>query len=102
MEEYLMRKRKLLATLTVGLGLTLTLAACGGKDKASSADGAGDIKGNTVALVTDVGGIDDKSFNQSAWEGLQAWGKENNLKKGKNGFDYLQSKSDADYTTNLN
>ena len=45
-----MRKRKLLATLTVGLGLTLTLAACGGKDKASSADGAGDIKGNTVLI----------------------------------------------------
>ena len=26
----------------------------------------------TVAMVTDVGGVDDKSFNQSAWEGLQA------------------------------
>ncbi len=25
----------------------------------------------SVAMVTDVGGIDDKSFNQSAWEGLQ-------------------------------
>lgn len=97
-----MRKRKLLAPLTVGLGLTLTLAACGGKDKASSADGAGDIKGNTVALVTDVGGIDDKSFNQSAWEGLQAWGKEHKVKKGKDGYNYLQSNSDSDYVTNLN
>ena len=26
--------------------------------------------------VTDIGGVDDRSFNQSAWEGLEAWGKE--------------------------
>ena len=53
-------------------------------------------------MVTDVGGVDDKSFNQSAWEGLKTFGKENDLEKGKNGFDYLQSQSDADYATNLN
>ncbi len=41
-----------------------------------------------AAIVTDTGGVDDKSFNQSAWEGLQAWGKENGLSKG-NGFDLL-------------
>ena len=56
----------------------------------------------SVAMVTDVGGVDDKSFNQSAWEGLQEFGEENGLKKGKGGYDYLQSKSDADYATNLN
>ena len=33
----------------------------------------------SVAMVTDVGGVDDKSFNQSVWEGLQKWGKENKL-----------------------
>lgn len=53
-------------------------------------------------MVTDVGGVDDKSFNQSAWEGVQAYGKENNLKEGNGGFAYLQSKSDADYESNLN
>ena len=30
------------------------------------------------------------------------FGKENGLTKGKGGYDYLQSKSDADYSTNLN
>lgn len=55
----------------------------------------------TAAIVTDVGGIDDKSFNQSAWEGLEAWGKKNNLKQGTNGYNYLQSKSAADYKTNF-
>ena len=53
-------------------------------------------------MVTDVGGVDDKSFNQSAWEGVQAYGKEHDLSKGDGGFDYLQSASDADYETNLN
>lgn len=55
----------------------------------------------TVAMVTDVGGVDDKSFNQSAWEGLQAFGKENNLSQGVEGYDYFQSQSDSDYITNL-
>lgn len=85
----------------VGLGLAsvalLGLAACG--NRASRTDGKAktDLK---VAMVTDVGGVDDKSFNQSAWEGLQAWGKENNLSKG-NGYDYFQSSSESDYTNNL-
>jgi basic membrane protein A len=29
---------------------------------------------HTVALITDTGGVDDRSFNQSAWEGLQKLG----------------------------
>lgn len=41
-------------------------------------------------MVTDVGGVDDKSFNQSAWEGLTKFGKDNNLKKNE-GYRYLQS-----------
>jgi len=54
-----------------------------------------------AAIVTDTGGVDDKSFNQSAWEGLQAWGKEHNLAKDK-GYTYFQSTSEADYANNLN
>ncbi|WP_124057464.1 BMP family lipoprotein [Vaginisenegalia massiliensis] len=53
-------------------------------------------------IITDVGGVDDKSFNQSAWEGLQEFGKANKLEKGVGGFDYIQSNSDSDYVTNLN
>ena len=30
----------------------------------------------SLMLVSDVGGIDDKSFNQGAWEGAQAWAEE--------------------------
>lgn len=55
----------------------------------------------TAAIITDVGGVDDKSFNQSAWEGLKSWGKENKLSQGRNGYNYFQSKSASDYKTNF-
>src|SRR5699024_3980351 len=57
---------------------------------------------NTVALVTDGGGIDDKSFTQSAWEGMKVWGKQHDLKKGVNGYNYAQSNSDSEFTPNVN
>jgi basic membrane protein A and related proteins len=53
-----------------------------------------------VGFVTDIGGIDDKSFNQGTWEGIKLFGKENNLKEGKE-IKYLQSTAEADYVPNL-
>lgn len=35
--------------------------------------------GYELSLVTDVGTIDDKSFNQGSWEGLERYGKDHNL-----------------------
>ena len=51
----------------------------------------------SLMLVADVGGIDDKSFNQGAWEGALAWSEETG-----NQVDYLHSQNDSDYVTNLN
>ena len=45
--------------------------------------------------------MDDKSFNQSSWEGLQAWGKEHDLPEGSKGYAYIQSNDATDYTTNI-
>ncbi|MBG9985860.1 BMP family ABC transporter substrate-binding protein [Facklamia sp. DSM 111018] len=56
----------------------------------------------TIAMVTDQGGVDDKSFNQSAWEGITAYGEENGLTEGLEGYTYIQSNSDSDYITNMN
>lgn len=53
-----------------------------------------------VGLVTDVGGIDDKSFNQGTWEGIKRFGAENGLAEGQ-GIKYLQSSAEADYVPNL-
>jgi basic membrane protein A len=50
-----------------------------------------------IGMVTDIGGVTDKSFNQSAWEGLQKLQKDTGA-----ATKFLQSKSDADYTPNLN
>jgi basic membrane protein A len=53
-----------------------------------------------VGLVTDIGGIDDKSFNQGTWEGIKAYAQENKLAVGKE-IKYLQSAAEADYVPNL-
>ena len=50
----------------------------------------------TVGLVTDVGGIDDKSFNQGTWEGIVRFAEDTGV-----ATKYLQSESDADYIPNL-
>jgi hypothetical protein len=54
-----------------------------------------------VAMVTDVGGVDDRSYNQSAWEGIQAFGKANKMVQGMNGYTYLQPTHYNDYLAKL-
>ena len=49
-----------------------------------------------VLLVTDVGGINDQSFNASAWEGMQRAADELGVE-----IKYIESKTDADYAPNL-
>ena len=49
-----------------------------------------------VGLVLSVGGVNDESFNQSAWEGALKAQKEYGVE-----VSYLESQSDADYTPNI-
>jgi basic membrane protein A len=49
-------------------------------------------------MVTDTGGINDKSFNQSAWEGMQEAAAANPNVTVK----YLPSTSESDYVPNIN
>ena len=51
-----------------------------------------------VGMVTDVGGVNDQSFNQTSWEGLLALNAEDPSIE----VTYLESKTDADYQTNIN
>lgn len=92
--------KRVFAIGAVALASVAVLAGCRSNGSHGSASGKAktDLK---VAIVTDTGGINDRSFNQSAWEGLEAWGKENGLTKGQ-GFNYYQSNSASDYTTNFN
>lgn len=54
----------------------------------------------TIGLVTDLGGIDDKSFNQGTWEGVEKFATDNNMQK-DTCYSYLQSSADAEYIPNL-
>jgi basic membrane protein A len=82
--------------------LSLILTACGSNNTETpetpenvenTENAAGDFY---VGLVTDTGGIDDKSFNQGTWEGVQKFAEEFGADKS-----YLQSEQDADYIPNL-
>ncbi|MCP3774316.1 BMP family ABC transporter substrate-binding protein [Paenibacillus sp. MZ04-78.2] len=97
------------STAGLMLAATLVLSGCGtkpapkeaanGGSKPTESTAGASKKGEkfNIAMVTDIGGVNDKSFNQSAWEGL------NELKKetGAN-VKYQQSKSDADFIPHLN
>ena len=85
-------KKKLLAILMTAV-MALALTACGG---GSSEEAATEATALRVGLVTDIGGVEDQSFNQSAWEGLQRANKELGVE-----VNYLSSGSDSDYAPNL-
>ena len=65
--------KKTLALLLV-LALSLTLVACGSGKKDAASTGS-----YKVAMVTDYGDITDQSFNQTTWEAVVAFGKDNNV-----------------------
>ena len=97
-----MKKAKLFGFSLIALGLSVSLAACGGgKGKTAESGGGKGDAAHSAVIITDTGGVDDKSFNQSSWEGLQAWGKEHDLPEGSKGYAYIQSNDAADYTTNI-
>ncbi len=67
--------KKLLAFLSVIL-VVFSLTACSSDAPAEETE---EPTGYEIALVTDIGTIDDKSFNQGAWEGVVAYAEENGL-----------------------
>ncbi|SEK66478.1 basic membrane protein A [Carnobacterium iners] len=94
-----MKTNHSLSLIAAGVTISVLLGACGAENPAKAS--TDEKKNGTVGLAADFSGIDDKSFNQSAWEGLEAWGQKNNLPKGIQGYDYIQAKSASDYVMNL-
>lgn len=80
--------KKFLALVMAGC-MALSLAACGGSDASSAATAESTSTEATaetssgsktdVAFVTDVGNIDDQSFNQYTWQGVQDFCSANGL-----------------------
>ena len=90
-----MKYRNFFAALLV---VALAFTSCAKKEAAAPAAPA--APAFKVGLVTDLGGIDDKSFNQGTWEGIVRFGTENGYVQGTD-FKYLQSAAEADYVPNL-
>ena len=98
-----MRKKMLAVLLAVSMVASMT--ACGSsksestdgaKEASESTDGAKEASDLKIGLITDVGGVNDGSFNQSSWEGLERAGEELGVT-----VNYLESATDADYKPNI-
>lgn len=73
-----MKKKMLMVGALLSVAAIVT--SCGGRT----------VNDNLIYLITDVGNIDDKSFNQSAWEGVQEFGKTNEKQ-----YKYLRPTEDS-------
>ena len=100
-------RRGIVFGLTAAMALSLT--ACGGaktestKGESAKAESANTEGGTSegkssfsIAMITDTGGINDQSFNQSAWEGLTELKNEKGVE-----VNYIESKQASDFVTNL-
>lgn len=93
--------KKLLA-LSLSACLLLSMVGCASKGSSSTPASQAPEASSTpkaafkVGMVTDTGGVNDQSFNQSAWEGLQQAQADHGIE-----VSYVESKQEADYAGNL-
>ncbi|AFK85080.1 MULTISPECIES: BMP family lipoprotein [Thermoanaerobacterium] len=97
--------KKLRAVLSLMLAFVLTLSLLSGCSSATKQQQSSQSNNTTqnaknkdfkVGLVTDVGGINDHSFNQLAYQGLEKAKSELGVTA-----NFIQSKQQTDYVTNL-
>lgn len=86
------------ASAVAGLiAIGLVLSACGTKPSSTGPGGSSSPSANfSACMVTDTGGINDKSFNASAWAGMQKAQAD-----GKAKVRFVQSTSESDYGPNI-
>jgi basic membrane protein A len=89
--------KKLYGLLSLLILASMVLAACGGAAPAGEETGGEEMADFTACQVTDTGGIDDKSFNETAWNGVL-------LAEDELGVagQFLESQEQADYEENIN
>ena len=97
------------ATMALAVSAALAIAGCGSSSSPASTSStttsapASSAPATTAAkflgcMVTDTGGIDDRSFNASSWAGMQAAAAADPNVSVK----FLQSTTQNDYTLNIN
>ncbi|GAA5095410.1 BMP family ABC transporter substrate-binding protein [Microbacterium yannicii] len=97
--ELTISRTKKLVGVTAAAGILLALAGCGSAPEASPSDSAGAadvVDGFQACLVSDAGGWNDKSFNQSAKEGMDRAADELGIEPLE-----LESTSENDYAPNM-
>jgi basic membrane protein A len=89
--------------IATAVAAAMLLGACGSKKSNTPTTGGAGSTGTAAAassfkacMVTDTGGIDDKSFNAAAWQGMQKAQSD-----GKATVSYVQSKQETDYAPNI-
>lgn len=86
---------KKLLKVALAAAMSVSLVACGGTG------GNGDTEEKvSVGFVTDVGGINDHSFNETSYKGVQDYAKEFGLEENKD-YRFLQSDDETQYIPNL-
>lgn len=95
-------KKKFLAIMMMSV-MAISVTACGnnagnnGQKKDQSVESDTSSQSDFEAsMVTDTGGVNDQSFNQTSWEGLQKVAEDRGIE-----VSYLESTQESDYTTNL-
>lgn len=88
-------KKFIALTMTTTL-LTTSIVGCSNNKNSTTNNSDKTDSEYTISMISDVAGINDHSFNQSAWEGLQKSKKDLGVN-----IKYLESKQDADYATNV-
>jgi len=106
-------RRSAWATAALAVSATLVVAACGSSHSSAASSPTSSSPATSTAtstatagtgtktlgcMVTDTGGINDRSFNASSWAGMQAAAAANPNITVK----YLQSTTQSDYTPNIN
>ncbi|HAG59946.1 MAG TPA: BMP family ABC transporter substrate-binding protein [Arthrobacter bacterium] len=89
-------KRGSMAGAATAGAAALLLTGCGAAPSTSGSSSSAPKSDYTACMVSDSGGFDDKSFNQSGYEGLQQAVKDLGIQE-----KHVQSKADTDYDPNL-
>ena len=79
---------------------TAPVAAPAAEAAASEDGAAAAAPAIKIGLVTDVGRVNDRSFNQSAWDGVKQAGEALGLTEG-DGFKYIETQDAKEYADNI-
>jgi basic membrane protein A len=110
-----LRRTRWAKPFAIALGLSLVAAACGdddddaattdtteaasgsGTETTAEGGGGGEAGDFNACQVTDTGGVDDDSFNETAYNGLVQAAEELGFEES-----FLESETEADYEPNIN